>query len=242
MVLVILAGARDVRAHEMFCVTVRPGDTAARLAARVTGDARNTGEEWFQILNPAVGRFVSKANYDRILSGWQACVVDGAIVTAHASSIASRPFGAARDGALRRLDSNVVLWGVLVVAIGLISHWSDQYLREQARLRTVMRRFAEAFVREFERPLVEPAVMAPPVQSQIRVTPHRARVDVWLAPQPGRRYPNLADHRQNLEYDVIRVLHTLRNPSFVSGPPYMQGRWVVVPFQLTPRTSKAGRT
>jgi hypothetical protein len=63
---------------------------------------------------------------------------------------------------------------------------------------------------------------------------------VLLAPRDGRRYPNLADHRKNVEYDVTRVLQLMKDPPFVQGEMYTQGRWVVVPFQLKANPGQAG--
>jgi len=48
----------------------------------------------------------------------------------------------------------------------------------------------------------------------------------------GYTYPNLVDHRRNVEYDVDRVLHLLRHEPFIGGAPYAEGRWVVIPCRL----------
>jgi hypothetical protein len=78
------------------------------------------------------------------------------------------------------------------------------------------------------------------IDSRLRFSPHRWRVDVLLAPRAGRLYPNLADHRKNVEYDVWRVLRAMNDPPFVQEPMYTQGRWVVVPFQLKANPGQAG--
>ena len=70
------------------------------------------------------------------------------------------------------------------------------------------------------------------MKSRLRLSPRRARFDILLAPGEGRRYPNLSDHRKNVEYDVARVLHVLGDESFVCGPLSVQAEWVVVPFQF----------
>jgi len=103
-----------------------------------------------------------------------------------------------------------------------------------------MRRFGERFVQEFERPLIRPGPGDRPIQSRLRFIPHRARLDVLLAPNAGRRYPNLADHKKNVEYDVVRVAELLGKYPFVAGRVYARGRWVVVPFQLTTEHRQAG--
>ena len=70
------------------------------------------------------------------------------------------------------------------------------------------------------------------MRSRLRTGARRGRFDILLAPGKGRRYPNLSDHRQNVEYDVARVMQVLADDSFVSGPLYTHAEWVVVPFQF----------
>ena len=237
--LVIALGAVEAPGQGMACLPVGPGDTAAQLAWRLSGSAGNTRQPWFQILDPATGLFVSKSTYDHILIGWQACLVGVRGVDAKSAATAT---GLVAPGWLRALyrDPNVMLWGLLAVLIAFIFHSGDQYLRERNAMLLTMRRFAEAFVREFERPLIYPGAAERPIRAQVRFTPHRARLEVLLAPNGTRRYPNLADHRTNVEYDVTRVLRSLNERSFLSGPPYAQGRWVVVPFQRTVGITEAG--
>ena len=103
-----------------------------------------------------------------------------------------------------------------------------------------MRRFAAAFVHEFETPLIDPGAAERPIRAQVRFTPHRARLEVLLAPNGRRRYPNLTDHRTNVEYDVARVLRSVNDRTFRIAPPYAQGRWVVVPFQRIVGIAEAG--
>lgn len=236
-------GSQEALGRGMACTPIRPGDTAAELAWRLSGNAGNTRQPWFQILNPSTGRFVSKSTYDRILVGWQACLVGGRDVAPESGTTATRPV-AARPAHARwlfgRLDSNAVLWGLLVIVIAFIFHSGDQYLREREAVLVAMRRFATRFIREFEKPLIDPGATERPVQAQVRFAPHRARLEVLLAPNGRRRYPNLADHRTNVEYDVARVLHSLNDHRFLSGPPYARGRWVVVPFQRTVGITEAG--
>ena len=87
-----------------------------------------------------------------------------------------------------------------------------------------MRHFADRFVREFERPLIQQHAAERPVRSRVRLQPARTRFDILLAPGTGRRYPNLSDHKQNVEYDVARVLHVLADESFVRRPALCAGR------------------
>ena len=234
--LVLAVGSGEAPGQGMACLRVGPGDTAAELAWRLSGSASNTREPWFQILNPATGRFVSKSTYDHILIGWQACLVgvQGSVSESRTSAARQWPWVDAF------VDSNVVLWGLLAVLIAFIVHSGDQYVRERKATLMAMRRFGAAFVCEFEKPLIDPGAAERPIRSQMRCAPHRARLDVLLAPNGRRRYPNLADHRTNVEYDVARVVRSLNDRSFLSGPPYAQGRWVVVPFQQTVGSQRAG--
>jgi hypothetical protein len=114
----------------------------------------------------------------------------------------------------------------------------DGYLARRKAASIVMRHFAHRFVDEFERPLVRYDVSERPVRSRLRWSARRGRFDILLAPGEGRRYPNLLDHKKNVEYDVSRVMHALADDSFVSGPLYMQSGWVVVPFQFLVRRSR----
>lgn len=144
------------------------------------------------------------------------------------------------DATLVRLGSLIVWWGLLVLLFTLTFRSADQYFSEREKVQTMMMRFGERFVREFERPLIQQHLPDRPVQSRFRSSPDRLRLEVLLAPHAGLRYPNLTDHKKNVEYDVMRVLQLLGDQPFVSGPPYAQGRWVVVPFQLRVDRTQAG--
>src|SRR5436309_2922581 len=56
------------------CDTIRPGETASAVARRVTGRASSQHQRWFRIVDRARSRVVPKAEYNRILAGWQACI------------------------------------------------------------------------------------------------------------------------------------------------------------------------
>jgi hypothetical protein len=66
----------------------------------------------------------------------------------------------------------------------------------------------------------------------LRCAPYRGRVDILLAPNRGHTYPNVVDHRKNLDYDIDRVLRIVRHRSFVAGEPYASSNWVVIPFRV----------
>lgn len=149
--------------------------------------------------------------------------------------------------------TGVVLWIALALAIALILSGLYDLVRDRYAALT---HFGERFVREFDRPLVRFRPSEPVVEARLRVRPFRAEVHVMLAPHDGRVYPNLVDHKQNVEYDVDRVLRVLQTQAdlrvgryqrfeeqrFACGPLYAQGRWVVVPLHLQVNPKQAGGT
>jgi hypothetical protein len=213
---------------------------------------------WFQIVNPTTGRWVPKARYDLLFAGWKACIVDQPqqprvafpqslplSVPAALPLAAPSPPPATGEAAVEpaapaigRAEVSRSLWAPVAVWCGLVlciavAYWTiDEHVRRRRLVLGAMRRFAERFVHEFERPLVREHLPDRPIESRVRFKPARSRLDVLLAPHAGRRYPNLTDHRHNVIYDVMRVQHVLRERAFVSSEPYARGRWVVVPFQL----------
>ena len=116
---------------------------------------------------------------------------------------------------------------------------ADDYVsRRNARL-IVMKHFAHRFINEFERPLMQQPAEHP-VRSLVRLSPARARLQILLAPGDGRRYPNLDDHRKNVEYDVLRIVRLLADESFALDLPYTEAGWVVVPFRMKTRQKPTG--
>ena len=117
----------------------------------------------------------------------------------------------------------------------------DGYVGRRNTVSIVMKHFAHRFVREFERPLIQQAEEQP-LRARVRLRPARARLEILLAPGHGRRYPNLSDHKKNVEYDVVRIHRLLADGSFVRDPLYMQAGWVVVPFRLESGQKRTGVT
>lgn len=244
LVLTVCASAPAV-AQELRCVPVREGDSAAAVARRLTGDAQNRFARWFQIVDPATRRFVPKSRYDHIRPGWSACLLDPVVpaMTAGATALPGRVEAALATLARTVVgagDSNVLLWLALVAAlVVIVSGVGDQRAATQP-VPESMRRFGEAFVREFERPLLrEQRTGRPAIQARLRANAKARRLEVLLAPAAGRRYPNLSDHRRNVEYDIGRVLERLRVSSVLGRAPYRQGQWVVCPFEFAD-TQQAG--
>jgi hypothetical protein len=245
LILALAAGPSSAFAETPVCHSIRGGETASQLARRITGSSRNKYEPWFQIRDRS-SRFVPKSQYDRIRSGWQACIVKETISTPSVQPVAEReeaevpvvaggsPRPVAADAVLPatdRVDLTLVWLGAAVVVPLFGWRIMDDYLARRKAVVIVMRHFAHRFVREFERPLIQqPSEL--PLRARLRLSPARGRVDILLAPGEGRRYPNLSDHRKNLEYDVVRIVRLLGDDAFVRDPLYTHAEWVVVPFRF----------
>jgi hypothetical protein len=247
------AGAR------VTCVMIRTDETVASVAKRVTGDARNMQASWFQIVNPTTSRPVPKTRYGFIFAGWNACttvddalpMVDRArpeVAIEPAAQVLSRPALADAPPSRRAAPTlptvavwaPAALWSTVVLALALACWLVDDYLAARRDTLRAMELYAERFVEEFERPLIQPHLCRRPIQSRVRFKPGRARFDVLLAPEAGLRYPNLTDHKGNVMYDVVRIQRALSEHAFVSSRPYARGRWVVVPFRFRVETREAG--
>jgi hypothetical protein len=132
------------------------------------------------------------------------------------------------------------LWFGVTAILALVG-WKafDGYVGRRKTLVVVMNHFARRFVSEFERPLVQRPTEFP-LRSQVRLSPARGRLEIRLAPGQGRRYPNLSDHRKNVEYDVVRILRSLADSSFVPEALYAQAGWVVVSFRFEVDRKRTG--
>jgi hypothetical protein len=235
---VLAATFRDAPAQSLACHTIGRGDTASAIAQRLTGRADSLRQPWFQIVDQARSAVIAKGRYDRIVPGWKACVpetrlrADAGLPPA-AAPPPIRDVPAPRN---RALDLALLCWGAVVIgaAIGVGWQMVEQFLAKRRALIGLMYRFGAVFVKDFERPLVVEGVATRPIHARLRCVPGDRRLDILLAPAAGRRYPNLADHRQNVEYDVDRIAHRLRDQPFVRKPLRAEGPWVVIPFQVHP--------
>jgi len=146
--------------------------------------------------------------------------------------------------ALRAIDGVDLTWVWLGGAVILpLFAWRivDNYASRRRTVSIVMEHFALRFLREFERPLIQQPAEHP-VRSQLRLSPARKRLEILLAPGQGRRYPNLSDHKKNMEYDVARISRLLADDSFVGDSLYTKAGWVVVPFRFKAGRKHAGVT
>jgi 3D (Asp-Asp-Asp) domain-containing protein len=131
-----------------------------------------------------------------------------------------------------RVDLTVIWLGAAVAVPWFGWRILDDVLDRRRRAAFARRHFADRFVREFERPLIQHHAAEPAVRVRLRSRWFGRRFEILLAPGTSRRYPNLSDHKQNVEYDVTRVLQALADESVVNGPLHAHAEWVVVPFQF----------
>lgn len=216
-------------AQQWRCYPFLRGETAAAAATRIAGDAGA-----FEILDLSASRFVAKNHYGRIRPSWVACTW----VTHRTPA---------------RLQSSVIrapqrswdlwpdpLWCLLVVL--LFTPWGTYEANRRLKLRRavigVMAQFGTSVVREFERPLVQPRDPRPALRFRLRFQPLRNRFQVLLAPAPGRSYPNLSDHRKNVEYDIERVRQVLGDTAYVNDSMQQRGQWVVLGFRARMRQQR----
>jgi hypothetical protein len=265
------ASSTDAFAQSLVCHAMTRGESAAQAARRVTGNDQNAYQPWFQIMDPS-SRFVPKSQYNRPRAGWRACVIKPAIrsVSSDATRV-EEPEAADVSSVLAVLTAPPALasahgverpqlaapdisrmfgWGdltMLWLCAAMVVPWFgwrmvDEYLARRKTVSIVTRYFVQRFVDEFERPLVRYDVGERAVRSRVRFGVRRGRFRILLAPGEGRRYPNLFDHKKNVEYDVARVMGVLADDSFVSGTPYTKAGWIVVPFQFTAEPKQSGVT
>ncbi len=229
MVIVIVGLATESAAAtpRLLCYPVMPGDTMTSIAIRLTRDPQGWRGSGFQILDPAAARFVQKSEYGSIRAGWQACLVDPAVERAAAGP---HPAG------------TVELWLLILLCSAGVAAWVavDASLAKLKATSRALEKFGAAFIREFERPLIDERSARPVLRAELTLSPERRTLEVLLAPTEGRRYPNLADHRTNVEYDVMRVVNLLNDRRFICGPLHERGSWVAIPFRLTSDLQKEG--
>ena len=245
LVLLFMAATGDASAQQFVCSGVRQGDTAAGLALRLTNSAENRYAPWFQILDPTTSRFIPKAAYDSIRPGWQICIArDAASGPTRQILIPSdraHPETARMFDRLAAMDSAYAwMMAVAILAPLLASSVAKKYFDRRRAMLDSMSLFAAVFVREFAQPLPRQHAADQPIKARLQCAPFRARLEILLAPNRGHSYPNLADHKKNLEYDIERVLRLVSDQPFIRGEPYSQGDWVVIPFQVPAGVTQKG--
>jgi hypothetical protein len=232
-----------VDAQHFVCRPIAPGDTATSLARRLTGSAAGAYDHAFQIRDPVRQMFVPKSHYQRLESDWQACVASAPVfdtpvayapvVELAASTIVSDspqppaliPAPLANHTHWRLPSASFTATaGAALVVVGLFSVVLAIGPRPMP---PSVRRAGEKFIGAFAEPLVDASSEVSPIQTRLRFVRRTQQLEISLAPGPGRRYPNLADHKHNVEYDVDRVVRALGN-FVLTSPPRADGKWVVV--------------
>ncbi len=231
------------------CYPVVQGDSATTLAFRLTKNARSWRDPGFQILDSARRKFIPKAEYGRIYPGWQACVDEpllarGLVPSYRLDLSAAGPSAAPPAATGRGFAMPIGSWGMAVLCAVAVAVWvvfARWYAKRTRVIARTLETFGTSFIQEFERPLLEERDARPPaLRAQLSLRPRRRSLDVLLAPNQGRSYPNLADHRANVEYDVQRVMLIVDDRRFVCGLPETRGEWVRVPIRLLSDVHKEG--
>ena len=126
-------------------------------------------------------------------------------------------------------------WWLTLLAMTPVMAWVvfQTVVYRSGTVARTLETFAADFIREFERPLIDERTHQSALHSEISVSPRMRSMEVRLAPAGGRRYPNLEDHRSNVEYDIHRVLTLLDDRRFSCGPIRSHGPWIAFPFRLT---------
>ena len=247
LLLLLCATPAGAEAQQFVCWPIVRGDTASRLARQLTGDAAAVYTAAFQIRDPARGMFVPKSHYRRLSTGWQACV---AREPARSTPVAYVPFIDSLSPPIRATPLPVLSTAsmavpdaskydvvsaakiaaaiVLILLLGVAA--ADSLIPRPVP--PVMRRAGETFVSAFARPLIDSSSSDPPIHARLRFVRRRQQLEIAMAPGAGRRYPNLVDHKSNVEYDVNRVMRLLGPHFVVSDRLRATGKWVVVPIRL----------
>ena len=231
--LAAVPGVAHARVANLTCFATVAGETASQSARRLTGSAAHARSLWFQIYDPAAARFGPKDEYGRLPPGWRACVLAARAGPADALA-PTRPVlspGPRADSWIHHVAARPETWWGLALVVGVLAIWETLAVRRtpaRLALAATMTDFGRRFVREFERPLFRAGADAPAVASRLRPLPARRYLDILLAPRGQWRYPNLSDHRANVEYDIGRVMQLLNDDRFVAERLFSQGRWVVL--------------
>ena len=245
LVLLFMAATGDAFAQQFVCSSVRQGDTAARLALRLTNSAENRHAPGFQILDPTTSRFIPKGAYDAIRPGWKVCIARDEISRPRRQitvpSYPAKPETAQLFNRLAAMDS-VYAWMIAVAILAplVVSPVAKKHLDKRRAMLDSMSRFAAVFVSEFAQPLPRQHAADQPIKVRLQCAPCRARLEILLAPNRGHTYPNLSDHKKNLEYDIERVLRLVSDQPFIRGEPYSRGDWVVIPFHVPAGVTQKG--
>lgn len=262
VLLSLCAAPPFVEAQQFVCSPIRRGDTASRLARRLTGNSAAAYSLAFQVRDPARQLFVPKSHYWRLSTHWEACVAVGPVKS---TPVAFAPVGASAEPAVAPVgpavaltdpvittsvplairsahpapalsdgshDDVVIIASMASAALLMLLIYAAVDSRMPPPIPPLMRRAGEQFVIAFARPLIDPSSSVPPIEARLRFIRRTQQLEISIAPGAGRRYPNLVDHKGNVEYDVNRVMRVLGNHFVKSDRLRAAGKWVVVPIRL----------
>ena len=257
VLLLLCVAPTCVQAQQFVCWPIAQGDTALELSRRLTGDAAKAYSHAFQIRDPARRMFVPKSRYQRLSTEWQACVAKGRVrstprayapdvavaapiveeeprITTTSLAMMPASLPAAPAGGLG-LDAVFAAraGGVFLLMLSIVAAVAGSLPARP--IPPLMQRAGEEFVTAFARPLTDVSSDAPPIQARLRFVPRKQQLEISIAPGPGRRYPNLVDHKKNVEYDVTRVMRLLGSHFALSDRLRTAGKWVVVPIRVADR-------
>ncbi len=244
-------------AQQFVCWPIAQGDTAARLSLRLTGSAAATYTDAFQIRDPARKMFVPKSRYRRLSTDWQACVAKGPLTspprvfapvvalgaatvpedapitsTPLATTSASHPIARASVSPVDFVFSSFATRaGVFFLVFFIVSAVAVGSFRPRP-IPPLLQRAGDEFLAAFARPLIDSSSSAPPIRARLKFVRRKQQLEISIAPGPGRRYPNLVDHKSNMEYDVARVMRLLGKHFVVGDRLRRAGKWVVVPIRV----------
>lgn len=239
VLLLLCAAPSSAEAQQFVCWPIVRGDTASGLARQLTGNAGSAYSDAFQIRDPSRRMFVPKSHYRRLSTDWEACVARGPVtdlpLTDEPAPIKSSPLSDTPVVSLAAASQVDVTFAAKAAAALLLMLLTFAVVADHMAARRIppaMQRAGEEFISAFARPLIDPSSRVPPIAVRLRFVRHAQQLEISIAPGEGRRYPNLVDHKRNVEYDVHRVIGLLGTRVVVSDRLRATGKWVVVPIRL----------
>ena len=239
VLLLLCAAPPSADAQQFVCWPIVRGDTASGLARQLTGNAAAAYSDAFQIRDPTRQLFVPKSHYRRLSTEWEACVARAPVMSLavkdEPAPIQSYPLPNTPAVSLAAASQVDVTFAAKIAAALLLMFLMFAAVADQMaarRIPPVMQRAGEEFISAFARPLIDPSSSVPPIAVRMRFVSRAQQLEISIAPGEGRRYPNLVDHKRNVEYDVHRVIGLLGTRVVVSDRLRATGKWVVVPIRL----------
>jgi hypothetical protein len=231
LVLLFVAASGDASAQQFVCNTIRQGDTAARLALRLTNSTHNMHEPWFQILDPTISRFVPKADYDSLRPGWKVCIAGDAAAsrTTRQRAVPSnraRPAARSLFDRLTAIDpASAWMMAVAILAPLLASPAAKKYLDRRRALLDSMAGFAIAFIATGGKgtgagtmfPLAQMARAQKKLVIPIFVRPSFERHEV-----EKRRYDHALKVTDQFDAAKIRLIEILNDRGYTDAAPQPQ--------------------